>query len=95
MGADHPRPLPGGHEDTLIAEKAMPGQRNNRVGQRTSRLDEPVLFGPRATALNQNNENDNDQHTGNNPNNRGRTHENSSFLRQEWLMHSHAGVESE
>jgi hypothetical protein len=33
-----------------------------------------LLLGPRAPALNQNNQDDDNQHTGNNPNNHGTVH---------------------
>jgi hypothetical protein len=48
----------------------------------TGQPDEKMLLGPRATALNQNSQDNDNQHSCNNPNNKARTHMKSSFLNQ-------------
>jgi hypothetical protein len=53
-----------------------------------SPLDSVVLLHFGAAALNQYGQNNHNQHTGNNPNDQGTVHENSSFLSTTCLMRS-------
>jgi hypothetical protein len=90
-GRTHPAPLPGWDTETNASpNQQRPGKRNekNRLVEDAmprGPLALPVkswLFDPSAAALDQNSQNDDNQHSGNNPNDHGSVHLNSSFFEQ-------------
>jgi len=83
-----PCPLSVRDTETFIAETNMPPPPECRVDQRILRYSsieqsvhpfKRLLLDPCAATLDQYNQNDDNQHTGNNPNNRGTIHVKSSF----------------